>query len=56
MIYTNLNTDNMIIEIERHLRNITNKDYIKGVINVNYGYKLITKEEKNYLYNKYVGV
>lgn len=56
MIYTNLDTNNMVAELENHLKNITNKKYIKDVINKHYSYNLITKEEKDYLYNKYMEV
>ncbi len=53
MIYTNLDTNDMIKEIEKHLENVCNKDYIKGVINASYKYELINDEEKEYLYRKY---
>lgn len=53
MIYTNLDTNNMIEEIEKHLENVRNKDYIKGVINASYEYELINDEEKEYLFRKY---
>lgn len=53
MIYTNLDTNDMIKEIEKHLENTTNKDYIKGVINASYKYELINDKEKEYLYRKY---
>ena len=50
MIYTNLDTNNMVAELENHFKNITNKKYIQDVINKHYSYNLITKEEKDYLY------
>ena len=53
MIYTNLDTNNMLKEIEKHLENVRNKDYIKGVINASYEYELINDEEKEYLFRKY---
>ena len=53
MAYTNLNINNMVVEIEKHLKNIKNKEYIKDVIINNYNYNLITKNERDYLYNKY---
>lgn len=53
MIYTNLDTNDMIKEIEKHLKNVRNKDYIKGVINASYEYELINDKEKEYLYRKY---
>ena len=56
MIYTNLDTNNMVVELENHLRNVKNKKYIQDVINKHYSYNLITKEERNYLYNKYMEV
>ncbi|MBQ3475814.1 MAG: hypothetical protein IJH20_06575 [Bacilli bacterium] len=56
MIYTNLDTNNMVAELENHLKNITNKKYIQDVINKHYSYNLITKEERDYLYNKYMEV
>lgn len=56
VIYTNLDTDNMVMEIERHLKGITNNKYIVDTIELHYNYRLITEEEKKYLYNKYVGV
>lgn len=53
MIYTNLDINNMYDEIVRHLKNITNKDYMKSVINLNYDYKLITLKEKKELEKRF---
>lgn len=49
MIFTNLNTKDMYNEIIKHLKNITNKNYIKNTINLHYTYKLITQKEKQEL-------
>lgn len=45
MIYTNLDTNNMVFEIKNHLKNIINEDYIKNILKINLKYKLITKKE-----------
>ena len=45
MIYTNLDTDNMVNEIMIHLKNVTNKDYILSVLKTNLDYGLISKSE-----------
>lgn len=45
MIYTNLDTNNMVFEIKNHLKNIINEDYIKSILKTNLKYKLITKKE-----------
>lgn len=54
MIYTNLDINNMYDEIVKHFKNITNKDYIKKVINLNYNYKLITLKEKQELEKRFL--
>ena len=45
MIYTNLDTNNMVFEIKNHLKSIINEDYIKSILKTNLKYKLITKKE-----------
>lgn len=45
MIYTNLDTNNMVFEIKNHLKNIINEYYIKSILKTNLKYKLITKKE-----------
>lgn len=35
MIYTNLDTNNMVFEIKNHLKNIINEDYIKNILKTN---------------------
>lgn len=45
MIYTNLDTNNMVFEIKNHLKNIINEDYIKNILKTDLKYKLITKKE-----------
>lgn len=53
MIYTNLDTNNMVFEIKNHLKNIINEDYIKNILKTNLKYKLITKKEYKYLLKLY---
>lgn len=53
MIYTNLDTNNMVFEIKNHLKNIINEDYIKNILKTNLKYKLITKKEYKYLLKFY---
>lgn len=56
MVYTNLDLKNMAKELEKRFKNITNKDYIKDTIETHYKYKMITEQEKEYLYKKYMEV
>lgn len=56
MIYTNLDLDNMVEELEKKFKNVKNKDYIKDTIEIHYKYKMITEQEKEYLYKKYMEV
>lgn len=53
MIYTNLKIDNIIQDIEKHLKNITNKKYIKDTLTTHLKYNMITKKEYNELMKKY---
>ena len=52
-IYTNLDIDNMVKELEIHFKNVKNKEYIKECINMHFKKDFINKTEKEYLYKKY---
>ena len=53
MIYTNLDTNNMVNEIREHLKNVNNIEYIEDYINTQYLYGLITQEERIMLFKEY---
>lgn len=54
MIYTNLDTNNMINELRVHFKGVNNKNYIKECIDTHHEYKLITGVEKDVLYKEYL--
>ena len=51
-IYTNLNLNDMENELKAHLRNITNKQYIKDVLMTNLKHGFITQNIYNKLYDE----
>lgn len=53
VIYTNLDTENMVKELETHLKNVKNKNYIKECIDMHLNKGFINKEELEYLYKEY---
>lgn len=44
MIYTNLQINNIVHDIEKHFKNITNKKYIKDTLATHLKYNMITKK------------
>lgn len=53
-IYTNLNLNDMENELKAHLKNITNKQYIKNVLMTNLKHGFITQNIYNKLYDEFL--
>ena len=54
MIYTNVNINKMINELENHFKNIKNKEYIKQSLLYHLQNDFITSSEYTKLYNEYI--
>jgi len=52
-VVTNLDTNNMVDELRKHFKNITNKNYIKNSLKMHLNKGFITKEEYNKLKEEY---
>ena len=53
VVYTNINFDDRVNDLIAWFGNCNNKEFISKVIENDYKYKLITKEQRQYLRDYY---